>query len=334
MTKIKSEYLQHWYDNNGTPFNIWAMSYLPIWEKLGSIAPVIYNYLVCRSFASKIIKKIMKFAPERSLPLLNQSTLRREYSKLIHRVSLQKINFQKDKYIYLLADEFTNYQDSFIGKKFINLLFALGYEVRLAPVTNCGRILFSKGLVKRAKRLANKNITLIEHLIDENHPLVGIEPSAILSFRDEYPLLVNRDISFITENCLCFDEFIYLEMQKGNISTENFTTESKQIIYHTHCQQKAIVGEKYMQAILSLPKNYHPNAIPSGCCGMAGSFGYEKKHYKQSEEIVHQVIKPYIDNADEDTIICASGTSCREQILHFTSRIAKHPVEILYEALI
>lgn len=330
MTKLKSEYLQHWYDNNGTPFYIWAMSYLPLWEKIGSIAPTIYNYLICKSPANKIIKNIMGFAPERKLPTLNATTMRKDFS-IITKEDSPKISVKS--YVYILADEFTNNQDSKIGDAFVKLLIRLGYEVRLAPIENCGRILFSKGLVKRGKRLANKNIALIENLVSEEHPLVGIEPSAILSFRDEYPLLVYGDISNITKHCLCFDEFIAREMDKGNISSDSFTMNSAKIIYHTHCQQKAIIGEKYMQKILSLPKNYIVNVIPSGCCGMAGSFGYEKKHYKQSEAIVHQVLMPAVMNADDDTIICASGTSCREQILHFTHKKALHPVEILYNAL-
>ncbi len=328
MTKLKSEFLQHYYDKKGTPLNVLLMSYLPMFERMGSVFPSIYNFFISNKFSSSIIKNIMHFAPQRSLPTLQSKTFNQKYNKWRNDNDVRQ-----DNYVYLLADEFSNFQDSHIAEKFLLLLSRLGYEVRLAPVSNCGRILFSKGLIKRAKRLAKKNIENIKDLICDNHPLIGIEPSAILSFRDEYPLLIEGDISHITRNCLCFDEFIYCEMQKGNIRQEQFTDKEQEIIYHTHCQQKAIIGEKYMQAILSLPTNYKATAIHSGCCGMAGSFGYEKKHYATSEKIVHDVIAKHIAKASLTTIVCASGTSCREQISHFTEKKPLHPIEILYDAL-
>ena len=333
MTKLKSEFLQHYYDKKGTPLNVVLMSYLPLFEKLGSIAPNVYNCVITNKFTSSWIKKIMKFAPQRSLPLLQKQTFSQQYSHFIRKESSFNGNITKLKPVYLLCDEFSQYQDSHIAEKFLELLTRLGYQVIKAPVSNCGRILFSKGLVKRGKKLARKNIDAVKNLINDDNVLVGLEPSAILSFRDEYPLLVEENIEHITKNCLCFDEFLYREMQKGNIRKEQFTDKEANIIYHTHCQQKAIVGEKYMQAVLSFPENYHATAIPSGCCGMAGSFGYEQKHYKESEKIVHQVITKWVKRADEETLIAVSGTSCREQITHFTQRKALHPIEILYNAL-
>ena len=334
MTKLKSEFLQHYYDKKGTPLNITLMSYLPLIQKAGSMMPSVYNSVIKNKVTSSWIKKMMKFAPQRTLPLLQKQTFSQKYSHFIRKESSFNGNIAKLKPVYLLCDEFSQYQDSHIAEKFLELLTRLGYEVRLAPVTNSGRILFSKGLVKRGKKLAQKNINAVKDIISDDIPLVGIEPSAILSFRDEYPLLVKQDTENIVKNCLCFDEFLYREMQKGNIRKEQFTDKEMNIIYHTHCQQKAIVGEKYIQAVLSLPKNYHAQAIPSGCCGMAGSFGYEKKHYKESEKTVHQVISQWIDKADKDTLIAASGTSCREQIRHFTHAKPLHPIEILYDALI
>ncbi|MBR1627335.1 MAG: FAD-binding protein [Bacteroidales bacterium] len=333
MTKIKSEFLQQRYDKKGIPTNVLLMSYLPAIEHLGSVSPLLYNFFVSNRLTSSLIKKMMKFAPQRSLPVLNHYSFRQIYSHYVRKHGGRTDNNGNTKYIYLLADEFSNYQDARIAEMFFLLLHRLGYEVRLAPVNNCGRILFSKGLLKRGKKLAEKNIRKIKDLISSDHPLVGIEPSAVLSFRDEYPLLVKEDISDMVKNCLCFDEFLYGEIQKGNIKSSQFTDENLNIIYHTHCQQKAIIGEKYMQAVLNLPNNYHASAIPSGCCGMAGSFGYEAKHYATSEKIVHQVITKHIEKADKDTIVCASGTSCREQIKHFTDCKPLHPIEVLFHAL-
>ena len=332
MTKIKSEYLQHWYDKNGVPINILLMSYLPLIEKIGTLSPSIYNFFVQNKTTSALIKKLMHFAPQRSLPTLHHTSFKQRYSHFVYKNFNSIQQTTPHPYIYLFVDEFSNYQDAHIAECFLLLMHSLHYEVRLAPIKNSGRILFSKGLVKKGKKLANENIAKLKNIISKEHPLVGIEPSAILSFRDEYPNLVDEDISQVTDNCLCFDEFIFEQIEQGNINSEDFTDKKMEIIYHTHCQQKAIIGEKYMQKILSLPKNYTATAIPSGCCGMAGSFGYEKKNYKLSEQIVHQVITGYVEKASKDTIICASGTSCREQISHFTKRKALHPIEILYKA--
>jgi len=332
MTKIKSEYLQHWYNKKGVPINVLLMSYLPLIEEIGSLSPSLYNFFVENKYTSLFIKKLLHFAPQRSLPILQHTTFKQRYTHFVYKNYNSLQQSTKHPYIYLFVDEFSNYQDAHIAECFLLLMHALHYEVRLAPIKNSGRILFSKGLVKRGKKLAHENIKKLKKLISKEHPLVGIEPSAILSFKDEYPNLIDEDISSITNNCLCFDEFIFEQMRQGNITSDNFTNQKKEIIYHTHCQQKAIIGEKYMQEILSLPKNYTATPIPSGCCGMAGSFGYEKRNYKQSENIVHQVITEYVENASRDTIICASGTSCREQIAHFTNKKAVHPIEILYRA--
>jgi Fe-S oxidoreductase len=332
MAKIKSEFFQHYYRVNGVPLNVFLMSYLPLFEKIGSFFPKVYNFFVKNKITSFCVKKMMSFSQQRSLPLLTKHTCKKELSTFIKNSNNK--NTENKKTIYIFIDEFTNFQDSKIGICAVKLFISLGYNVKIAPINNSGRILFSKGLVKRAKRLARHNINKMLPLINDSTPLVGIEPSTILSFKDEYPCLTDKNIENLTKNCLCFDEFLSGEIDKGNITSKQFTTETKHLLYHTHCQQKAIVGEKYMQKILSLPTNYTAEGIKSGCCGMAGSFGYEKKHYKDSEEIVHQVIIPKIKSADKDTVIVASGTSCREQINHFANKRPFHPLQILYDAVL
>ncbi len=163
--------------------------------------------------------------------------------------------------------------------------------------------------------------------------MVGIEPSTILSFRDEYPSLVNEDISELNKHIYLFDEFFAKEIDSNNITQSQFTEIEERILLHGHCQQKAIIGGEYMIKMLSLPKNYTVDYIPSGCCGMAGSYGYEKKNYQMSKQIADLVLTKAINQAEESTIISAPGTSCREQIKHFTKRSALHPIEIMYNAL-
>src|SRR5574344_64341 len=331
MAKIKSEFLQHYYKVNGLPLNVFFMSYLTAFEKIGSLFPIIYNFFVKNKITSYCIKYLMSFSQKRSLPTLNKHTCKKELINIISNSN--KTTQDKKKTIYVFIDEFTNFEDSKIGVCAVQLFIGLGYNVKIAPISNSGRVLFSKGLVRRAKYLAKHNIKKMLPLINDSTPLVGIEPSTILSFRDEYPCLTDKNIETLTKNCFCFDEFISNEIDNGNISSSQFTNETKHLLYHTHCQQKAIVGEKYMQKILSIPTNYTAEGIKSGCCGRAGSFGYEKKHYQESEEIVHQIIIPVIKKANKDTIIVASGTSCREQIHHFANKQPLHPLQVLYDAL-
>jgi Fe-S oxidoreductase len=240
--------------------------------------------------------------------------------------------------VYFFCDEFTNYLDTEIGIKAIQLLEKLGYEVLMPPHKESGRAWLSKGLIRTAKKIANKNVQLFAPLISVETPLVGVEPSAILSFRDEYLDLADEEnleaATLLSKNVFMIDEFIAAEIEKGNIRRESFRKEQRIIKLHGHCQQKALASVDPSEKMLALPENYKVEIIPSGCCGMAGSFGYEKEHYDLSMKVGELVLFPAVRNADEHTIIAAPGTSCRHQVKDGTGRIAKHPVEVLYEALI
>lgn len=196
----------------------------------------------------------------------------------------------------------------------------------------------SKGLLKKAKVIAEKNVSLLKEIISDKTPLVGIEPSCILSFRDEYPDLVNENIQEdarkLAANCLLYDEFIVREVHKGNITQEQFTELPLYIKLHGHCHQKSLASIEPSKEMLSLPKNYRVDIIPSGCCGMAGAFGYEKEHYTLSMQIGEQVLFPAIRQTGNEICISAPGTSCRQQIKDGTGRQAYHPIEILFNSLL
>jgi len=199
-----------------------------------------------------------------------------------------------------------------------------------------GRSFLSKGLLEQAKDVANKNVSLFKDMISSDTPLIGIEPSAILTFKDEYLRLADDKTSAeaISKNTFLIEEFIQQEIGLGNIKPEQFTLESKSIKFHGHCHQKAMSNQLSSFAVLNLPKNYKVTIIPSGCCGMAGSFGYEKEHYEVSMQIGEQTLFPAVRKAANDTVIAANGTSCRHQIKDGTNRDAKHPISILREALV
>ena len=199
-----------------------------------------------------------------------------------------------------------------------------------------GRSFLSKGLLEYAKRWANKNVSIFKDLISDETPLIGIEPSAILTFKDEYLKLADDKISAeaISKYTFLIEEFIQQEIELGNIKPDQFTLEAKTIKFHGHCHQKAMTNQLSSFAVLNLPKNYKVTIIPSGCCGMAGSFGYGKEHYQVSMQIGEQTLFPAVKKASSDTVISANGTSCRHQIKDGTQRDAKHPITILKEALL
>src|SRR5690606_8282293 len=212
----------------------------------------------------------------------------------------------------------------------------LNYSVEIVSHLDSARSLISKGFLEEAKTLATKNIQTLKDSISEETPLVGIEPSAILSFKDEYPKLVDdkETAREIAKHTFLIEEFLQKEIALGNIKNTQFTKEAKTIKFHGHCHQKALSNQLSSFEVLNLPENYKVTIIPSGCCGMAGSFGYEKEHYDVSMQIGEQTLFPVIRKASEEIVIAANGTSCRHQIKDGTGRIAKHPITILKEALI
>jgi Fe-S oxidoreductase len=335
MAKLKAEWLQHYYDANGVPFRSKLVANFNASAKLGSVFPGLYNFVMTNKTVSKLVKRFSGFAVDRSMPTLYKTTLKSWYEK---HTKKQSARAQGASRVYLFCDEFTNYNDTEIGIKAILLLEKLGYEVIIPKHEESGRAWLSKGLVRTAKKIANKNISLLSPYITKETPLIGIEPSAILTFRDEYVDLANDDqfesAKQLATNVFTIDEFIAAEIEKGNISKELFTKEKKYIKLHGHCQQKALSSVGPSVALLSLPENYSVSTIPSGCCGMAGSFGYEKEHYDVSQQIGELVLFPTVRQQPEDVIIAAPGTSCRHQIKDGTGRKSLHPVEILYEALL
>jgi Fe-S oxidoreductase len=177
----------------------------------------------------------------------------------------------------------------------------------------------------------------LHELISSETPLIGLEPSAILGFRDEYLALMPDDLQekaeSLAKNCLLFEEWFCREIDAKNIKKEAFVSTKKMIKLHGHCHQKALAGQVSSKKMLAFPAGHEVHLIPSGCCGMAGSFGYEKEHYETSQKIGELVLFPAIRKFDEAVIVAAAGTSCRHQIKDGTAKIALHPAEIMYDSL-
>ena len=336
MTRLRSEILQHKYDVGGMPLRSFAVSRMATVEQFGHIVWPIYNFMASWKISSNIIKRIIKFSTERDIPTLSRVTMRKAVQQECRK---QHEKGTKGK-VYLFADEFTNFQEAELGLTFAKLLLHLGYEVEIPKHVESGRAAISKGNLKLAKKFALKNVNMLKDVISENAPLVGIEPSCILSFRDEYPDLVPAELRTqaqqLGNNALLFDEFIMREAKAGRITADDFKTDAVEIWLHGHCHQKALVGTEKTVAALKLLRNAKIHVIPSGCCGMAGSFGYEKEHYTTSLAIGEMVLFPTIRKATVNTeaitpvVVAAPGTSCRQQILDGTGVHAVHPIEILF----
>lgn len=347
MTRLRAELLQHRWRFKGTPLYIWMIARMASVERLGHHVRPVYNFLAGWKPSASLIKRLVKFSSQRNIPKLSRWSMRTLVARESGNASGRKV--------YLFADEFTNYQEAELGLTFARLLQRLGYRVEIPRHVESGRAAISKGCLKLARKFALKNVGLLSDVVSEQTPLVGIEPSCILSFRDEYPDLVPAQMrekaKTLAKSCLLYDEFIVREIEEGHISADQFSQAAVEIYLHGHCHQKALVGIAKTEKMLSqLLPDAKIHTIPSGCCGMAGSFGYEKEHYSTSMAIGEMVLFPSVRKAVAKTsaegvsengndkhrnpvIVAAPGTSCRQQILDGTGVKALHPLEVLYKYL-
>lgn len=336
VASLKAEFLHQYYQKHGIPLRSQVIANIAKLNRLGTILPTLTNFVLGNRLTSGFLKGVLGFAPKRPLPLLHKQTLKRWFHK--HRASLhqtaQQAGFKRK--VYFFADEFTDLNDTPIGIKAIELLSRLGYEVHLPKQVDSGRAHLSKGLLTAAQKLATQNVTLLKDLITAETPLLGVEPSAILGFRDEFPKLVPAELKesaqHLGQHALMVDEFLAQEMAAGQIDQAAFSEKEHHILLHGHCHQKALSTISPTESILAFPANYTVEVIPSGCCGMAGSFGYEKEHYDLSMQVGELVLFPAVRKANGH-LIAAPGTSCRHQIKDGTGKTALHPIEILWEAL-
>lgn len=335
MPSLKAEFLHQYYQSNGVPLRSQLFGNISKLNALGALVPGVTNFMMTNKAVSNIFKKSIGVAPQRQLPTLHKFTLQSWVEKNKNR--LQNIPEVKGA-VFFFIDEFTNYNDVEIGIKAIELLHRLGYMVNFIDHVESGRAALSKGLLPYAKECALTNFNVFKDKITAQTPLIGIEPSAILTFRDEYPRLVEdhqrEQARFLGKNCILIEEFIYNEVAAGRITPDQFTTEPKKIKLHGHCHQKSLSSVDFSAWALQLPQNYTVEVIPSGCCGMAGSFGYEAEHYEVSMKVGELVLFPAVRSACSDTVIAAPGTSCRHQIKDGTTRNSQHPAEILFDALV
>ncbi|TFH28504.1 MAG: FAD-binding oxidoreductase [Bacteroidia bacterium] len=336
MAKLKAEFMQHWYSHHPVPMRTWLIANISVVNRLGMLFPWIFNRVATGRITAPLLKSVLGFARDRSIPTLGKRSLRSWARK--HLRSLNEALVEDAPEVVLYVDEFTNYNDTSLGIVCIRLLNRLGIRVHIVDHPVSARTYISKGLLKKARKIARKSVVLLFPKVSEERPLVGIEPSAILGFRDEFPELVGKEYKeralTLADHCYTMEEYLERAFEKGLFDKSLFTKEATELKFHGHCQQKSIASTDPTRRILSIPENYRVEEIPSGCCGMAGSFGYEKEHYELSMKVGELVLFPAVRKAGEGTLVAAPGTSCRHQILDGTGRQAFHPAEILYRALV
>ncbi|MEZ0486631.1 FAD-binding and (Fe-S)-binding domain-containing protein [Fibrella aquatica] len=336
MTRMKAEFTQQLYDEKGIPLRARLVGNFTRLMKLASYVPWAYNGIYNTPALRRIANRLVGFHSERTMPHLKEFSVDSLPSSVASPISSVTLN-PKLKTLNLFLDEFTRFNDGSVGEKAVQLMQVLGYTVSIPKAAESGRTYLSKGLVREAKALAIRNVLALRDLVSAENPLVGLEPSAILTFRDEYPDLVpdelKADARQIAAHTHLLEEWVAREADAGHIRPDQFTSEARTIKLHGHCHQKALSLLSRAVDALSIPANYTVEVIPSGCCGMAGSFGYETEHYDLSMQIGELVLFPAVRDAATDVLIAAPGTSCRHQIKDGTGRVAQHPAEILFDAL-
>ncbi len=329
VAAMKSEFLYQYQKENGTPLAAKMIATVASTNALFSSTPWVYNFGTSLPGVKQVINKVMNISPKRELPKLYKHTLRSWFEKNKGKLTPKKPIGQ----IHFFADEVINFNDVEIGMASVKLLWKLGYELILPKQAESGRPAISKGVLDHAKKVGEKNVEVFSPLVTSDKPLVGIEPSSILTFRDEYPLLLKGELKKkaqdLAKNTLTIEEFLSAEIDKGNISSTQFESKNQKIKLHGHCHQKSLSSQNFTKQSLEIVKGFEVEIIASGCCGMSGSFGYDADKYDLSMQIGEMVLFPAVREASQDTVIVAPGTSCRHQIKDGTQRVAKHPVELL-----
>lgn len=335
MAKIKMQFLDNYHKAHGTPRRAKLFGRIHEINRAlsGPIAPIA-NFFSRRQIIKQANERYLGISAKRQLPTFARKPFTTWFNKRKAQKGERKGGRER-KQVVLFHDTFNTYNDPHIAIAATQVLEAAGYEVILPGHTCCGRPMLSKGLIDDARELAQDTVNILYPFAAQGVPIVGLEPSCLLSFRDDYHYLLpdNERVQTVSDQAFLFEEFIAHLADSGELSLEfNPLEQGKELLLHGHCHQKALAGTDTAKKILALP-GYKVEEVDSGCCGMAGSFGYEAEHVEISLKMGERALFPAVRHTSEQTIIAAAGTSCREQIYDGTGRGAKHPAEILRDAL-
>lgn len=335
MGRLKAEFLQGWFDRKGTPLA--ARMFASVTE-LTKLPQAIPGAMAVANFGQKT--GLGKFLLKNALGISDKRTLPAFASRSFHALFRRREASVLDSVgtVLLFVDEFTDRYEPELGIAAVDLLEAGGYRVIAPKVGPSGRGPLSKGLVREARKTIEANLRALEPYLDQVDAVVGVEPSGVLTLIDE-AIDLPKDPELLQiahrmkDKVYLVQDFVAKAAQDGAWRGQ-WTDERREVLLHGHCHQKSLVGQAGTQAALSLPPNYTVKTVPSGCCGMAGSFGYEADHYDVSMAIGEMVLFPAVRAAEDAVILAAPGTSCRHQIADGTGKVARHPVEILRDAVL
>ncbi len=328
MAKLKYEFLHHYHQEHGVPLRSRLFANIAALNRLGSRYAPISNWLAGTGLGKSLASTFLGIAPQRQQPAFASQSLPQWFAERTR-------NGHSGKYgtVALYNDTFMNYNYPEIGIAAVEVLEAAGYSVELVNGGCCGRPMISKGLLEQAREQANANIDALYAYAERGIPIVGCEPSCLLTLRDEYPEFVaDERAKTVAENSFLIDEFLAQAHAAEKLDLQ-FSDATRNVMFHGHCHQKAITGTGDAMFMLNLPAGYQAELINAGCCGMAGSFGFEKEHYDISMQIGGLSLFPAI-NAKPDWEVAVMGVSCRQQVEHGAGRRARHLIEVLRDAVV
>jgi Fe-S oxidoreductase len=326
MTKIKLEFLAQYFEKNRVPLRTRLMADIARSSRLssGAMAPLV-NWFLGVGWVRAILDRVLGIGRQRQLPQFARVPFTTWFKR-------RKGKPGATRKVVLFNDTFNTYNYPQVSIAATELLEAAGFEVILPGHHCCGRPMISKGLVDQARTAARDCVERLAPYADQGIPIVGLEPSCLLTLRDEIMILLPDDArtKTIAQHAYLFEEFIAKLDDEGTLGLK-FSEQARQVLLHGHCHQKALVGTGPIKQTLGLA-GCETEEVDSGCCGMAGSFGYESEHYEMSLAMGERRLLPAVREAAEETTIVAAGVSCRQQIKHATGRQALHPAEVLHAA--
>jgi Fe-S oxidoreductase len=327
MSKLKAEFLHQYYQKHGIPLRNRFFANIELISQLSRPAAPIINFLLS-SPAGELVS-LLGMDPRRSFPEFQRETFTRWYQKQPQNDKPAEI-----PEVVLFYDTYLEYNYPWIGQAAVFILEQAGIKpIILKDKPDSGRPAFSKGLLDKASRLAKRNLDLLLPFARQGIPIVGCEPSDVVMLTKEYrDLHPGPESDLVAGVSRMLEDYLLEEIKAGRVEF-SFDHKPRKVIYHGHCQQKANFGTDATLDLLRIIPSCSVEEIDAGCCGMAGAFGYEKEHYQLSIEIAEMKLAPAVRAADPETIIAASGTSCREQITHTTGRKALHPLEVFSRSL-
>jgi FAD/FMN-containing dehydrogenase/Fe-S oxidoreductase len=337
MAKLKYEFLDRYFKANGRPLRNKVFAHINRVNRLGSKFAPFSNWAARSPLGKLVAGKVFGVHSKRSLPPFTRETLPKWFNSRPKRdppeFPLRKGGIQGGRRVVLFNDTFMNYNHPQVGRAAVDLLEAAGFSVELANAGCCGRPMISKGLLDEAAAQARYNVDLLHAYAGQGIPIVGCEPSCLLTLRDEYPEFLRDEKSrVVAERAYMIEEFLMMLYDRGELELQ-FQDVPKKVLFHGHCHQKALAGTDSSMRALRLPPGYQVEAVNAGCCGMAGSFGYEREHYQISMAIGEQALFPAVNTKGDDWEVAMTGVSCRQQIEQGTGRKARHLVEVLRDAL-